>query len=64
MELSVEQIREYRKVMGWTQGRAAELAGVHVQTVKKWERAGIDENEVKKALYVSAMVMRQQIERD
>jgi len=59
MELTVQMIKGHRKRLGWTQAQVAELAGVHVQTVKKMEKEGISAEDVKKALYISAMVMQQ-----
>lgn len=35
---SLDELKAMRKAAGWTQRELAERAGVHVQTVKYWER--------------------------
>ena len=44
MELG-RRLKELRKAKGLTQTRLAELLGVHLQTVSKWER-GVNEPDI------------------
>jgi DNA-binding transcriptional regulator YiaG len=56
MILTPEQIKDHRKRHGQTQGDLALAANVSIDLVKKWERYGIADNQIKKALVIVGMV--------